>query len=145
MQITKVIEFDAGHRVPNHKSKCRNIHGHRYKCEVMLEGDVIREEGISDEGMVMDFSDVKRIANDFLDGEFDHGFIAYEGDTEIIEHLKKIKSKLYVVSFIPTAENLAQHIFEILDIRFTDVYGTGLKLKRIRLWETPTSYADYTL
>ncbi|MBI4225594.1 6-carboxytetrahydropterin synthase [Candidatus Roizmanbacteria bacterium] len=40
MVITKIIEFDMGHRIPNHKSQCRNLHGHRYKLEVNLEGDV---------------------------------------------------------------------------------------------------------
>ena len=62
MQITTRLEFDAGHRIPSHKSQCRNLHGHRYAIEITLSGDVIHSEGVSDDGMVMDFSDVKAIA-----------------------------------------------------------------------------------
>ena len=62
MQITTRLEFDAGHRIPNHKSQCRNLHGHRYAIEITLSGDIIQQEGASENGMVMDFSDVKAIA-----------------------------------------------------------------------------------
>ena len=39
LTITKRLEFDAGHRIPQHKSQCRNLHGHRYALEITLEGD----------------------------------------------------------------------------------------------------------
>ena len=59
MQITTRLEFDAGHRIPNHKSQCRNLHGHRYALEITLSGDIIHQKKASEDGMVMDFSDVK--------------------------------------------------------------------------------------
>ena len=62
MQITRRLEFDAGHRIPNHNSQCKHLHGHRYTIEITLSGDVITTEGVSEQGMVMDFSDVKHIA-----------------------------------------------------------------------------------
>lgn len=74
-EATKTVEWDMGHRVPNHKSKCKNVHGHRYKAEVTVRGEIIPEEGISDEGMVIDFSDVKAIVNSICDGELDHGYM----------------------------------------------------------------------
>ena len=64
MQITTRLEFDAGHRIPDHKSQCRNLHGHRYALEITLSGDIISQEQASENGMVMDFSDVKRIARE---------------------------------------------------------------------------------
>ena len=57
LTITRKLEFDAGHRIPDHKSQCRNLHGHRYTLEITLVGAVIDVEGSSDNGMIMDFSD----------------------------------------------------------------------------------------
>ena len=62
MQITTRLEFDAGHRIPSHKSQCKNLHGHRYAIEITLSGDIISQAGASENGMVMDFSEVKAIA-----------------------------------------------------------------------------------
>ena len=59
--IRRYVETDTGHRVPNHKSKCRHLHGHRYRFEAEIEGDVVTVEGVSDEGMLMDFSDISAI------------------------------------------------------------------------------------
>jgi 6-pyruvoyltetrahydropterin/6-carboxytetrahydropterin synthase len=55
MQISTRLEFDAGHRIPSHKSQCRNLQGHRYALEITLSGDIIQQENISKNGMVMDF------------------------------------------------------------------------------------------
>jgi 6-pyruvoyl tetrahydropterin synthase/QueD family protein len=64
LTITRKLEFDAGHRIPDHKSQCRNLHGHRYTLEITLVGAVIDVEGSSDNGMIMDFSDIKSIAKE---------------------------------------------------------------------------------
>ncbi len=145
MEITKILSFDMGHRVPNHKSKCKNVHGHTYKLEVVMEGEVIDQKGISDEGMVIDFSDVKTIVSAYIDDTLDHGYMGnIFADADLFKVLQQFKSKFVAVSFIPTAENIAKHIFDNLSPRFLDVYGTKLCLKKIRLWETPTSYVDYS-
>ena len=64
-RIRRWVETDTGHRVPNHKSKCRHMHGHRYRWEAELEGDVVTQGGVSEEGMLMDFSDVSAILNQY--------------------------------------------------------------------------------
>ena len=43
MEITTRLEFDAGHRIPSHKSNCKNLHGHRYCIEVTIKGDINSE------------------------------------------------------------------------------------------------------
>ena len=53
LTITRKLEFDAGHRIPDHKSQCRNLHGHRYTLEITLTGAVIDVEGNSDNGMTV--------------------------------------------------------------------------------------------
>ena len=59
--IRRYVETDTGHRVPNHKSKCKHLHGHRYRFEAEIEGDVVEVSGVSDEGMLMDFSDISKV------------------------------------------------------------------------------------
>ncbi|MDD2720228.1 MAG: 6-carboxytetrahydropterin synthase QueD [Gallionella sp.] len=145
MQITRRLEFDAGHRIPNHNSQCRHLHGHRYAIEITLSGDIISAEGQSDQGMVIDFSDVKRIAKERLVNLWDHAFLVYRGDRQVCDFLATLPGhKTVVLDVIPTAENLAQAAFDLLDPAYQDTYGTHLKLERIRLFETPNNWADCT-
>lgn len=143
MLITKEIEIDMGHRVPNHKSKCRNLHGHRYKIEVGVDDKVIDAQGESNEGMVIDFGDLKQIMMSVLDEKFDHGFVMYSQDEfqEFFTSIKHInKQKIVFVSFIPTAENLAKYWYELIKPELVKV---GIKIKHVKVWETPTSTAIY--
>ena len=66
MQITTRLEFDAGHRIPSHKSQCKNLHGHRYAIEITLSGDIISQADASENGMVMDFSDGGNLLESFI-------------------------------------------------------------------------------
>jgi 6-pyruvoyltetrahydropterin/6-carboxytetrahydropterin synthase len=143
MQITTRLEFDAGHRIPCHKSQCRNLHGHRYAIEITLSGDIITNENASDNGMVMDFSDVKAIARKSVVDVWDHAFLVYKGDTSVLAFLNSLPDhKTVVMEAVPTAENMAAEAFRILKSEYQDTYGTHLKLERVRLYETPNSWAD---
>lgn len=143
MQITTRLEFDAGHRIPSHKSQCRNLHGHRYAIEITLSGDIIDKEGISEQGMVMDFSDVKAIARKQLVDKWDHAFLVYRGDKTVLDFLNTLPNhKTVVMDAVPTAENMAAEAFRILQASYQDTYGNHLKLERVRLYETPNSWVD---
>ena len=143
MLITRRLEFDAGHRIPNHASQCRHLHGHRYAIEITLSGEIIRTEGAAEEGMVMDFSDVKTIAKAELVDQWDHAFLVYQGDRAVMEFLATLPGhKTVVLPVVPTAENLAAEAFRILDAAYLDTYGNQLKLQRVRLYETPNNWAD---
>ena len=145
MKIVKVIQWDMGHRVMNHRSICKGLHGHRYKAEVCLEGGIVSKEGVSEEGMVVDFSDIKSISHNEILNKLDHAFMVWDKDIELITYMNSSNDhKVVIVPFTPTAENVSKYIFEVLDSKFKDVYKTGLKLCSIKLWETPTSYAIYT-
>ncbi len=143
--ITRRLEFDAGHRIPDHKSQCRNLHGHRYVLEITLVGEVVESEGSSDNGMLMDFSDVKALAKQHLVDVWDHAFLAYEKDTAVREFLDSLPGhKTVVINRIPTVENLAQAAFDILKPVYRDRYGTGLRLHKVVLHETPNCWAEVT-
>ena len=143
MLITRRMEFDAGHRIPNHTSQCRHLHGHRYTIEITLSGDIITTEGQPEQGMVMDFSDVKRIANEKLVDVWDHAFLAYRGDKAVCDFLASLPNhKTVILDTVPTAENLAQIAFGILNPAFQDTYNNRLRLERVRIYETPNNWAD---
>src|SRR3954453_16813816 len=121
LTITRKLEFDAGHRIPDHKSQCRNLHGHRYTIEITLVGAVIQAEGSSDNGMIMDFSDVKALAKQHLVDVWVHAFLVYEEDTAVRVFLDSLPGhKTVLIKRIPTVENLAQTAFEILKAVFHD-------------------------
>jgi 6-pyruvoyltetrahydropterin/6-carboxytetrahydropterin synthase len=143
MLITRRLEFDAGHRISTHKSQCRHLHGHRYVIEITLSGKIITDEGVSEQGMVMDFSEVKQIAKTNLVDKWDHAFLVYAGDTPVLQFLQSIEGhKTIVLDSQPTAENLALTAFRILDQAYQDNYGNQLRLEQVRLFETPNCWAD---
>ena len=143
MQITTRLEFDAGHRIPSHKSQCKNLHGHRYAIEITLSGDIITLENASENGMVMDFSDVKSIAKSSVVDVWDHAFLVYQHDAEILNFLNSLPDhKTVIFPTVPTAENMAAEAFKILKNQYHDTYGNHLKLEKVRLYETPNNWAD---
>ena len=144
-RIRRWVETDTGHRVPNHKSKCRHMHGHRYRWEAELEGDVVTQGGASEEGMLMDFSDVSAILNEYIHDVVDHAFIVYEGDKEALVALSHMgdKHRTLIVPFIPTAENLAKWAFEQVEPHISSSYSNSLKLHAFHVRETPKSWASW--
>lgn len=143
MFITRRLEFDAGHRIPDHKSQCRHLHGHRYTIEITLSGSVIEKSGDAANGMLMDFSQVKDIAMAHVVNAWDHAFLVFAGDTAIVDFLASLPGhKTVILDRVPTAENLARIAFERLDAVYRDTYGNHLQLHQVRLYETPNCWAD---
>ncbi|QEL65509.1 6-pyruvoyltetrahydropterin synthase [Oryzomicrobium terrae] len=143
MQITRRLEFDAGHRIPDHKSQCRHLHGHRYALEITLSGEVIQLDGDAANGMVMDFAEVKALAKEHIVDRWDHAFLVFERDEPLVSFLRSMPDhKTVLMPCVPTAENLAQRAFQLLDEVYRDTYGNHLRLQRVRLYETPNCWAD---
>lgn len=154
--VTKTIEFDAAHRVPDHKSKCFNLHGHRYKVEAtavwnMDDDDLNRGSGESDDGMVVDFGDLKKAMMESIHDQYDHASIFYQGDPLGLD-LHRFwgssassppRMKVWLVDFIPTAENLAQSFWWEISNHPLHKDQTLWTLMEVTVWETPTSKATY--
>ena len=121
------------------------MHGHRYRWEAELEGDVVTLGGVSEEGMLMDFSDVSAILNEYIHDVVDHAFIVYERDKEALVALSHMgdEHRTLIVSFIPTAENLAKWAFEKVEPHISSTYGNSLKLHAFHVRETPKSWASW--
>lgn len=144
-RIRRYVETDTGHRVPNHKSKCRHMHGHRYRFEAEIEGDTVQESGVSEEGMLMDFSDVSEILMKHVHDVVDHAFIVFEGDLDARRACEAMGEghRTVVVPFIPTAENLARWAFEQVQPHISTAYGNRLRLVAMHVRETPKSTASW--
>ena len=121
------------------------MHGHRYRWEAELEGYVVTLGGVSEEGMLMDFTDVSAILNKYIHDVVDHAFIVYEGDKEALVALSHMgeEHRTLIVSFIPTAENLAKWAFEQVEPHISSSYGNKLKLHAFHVRETPKSWASW--
>lgn len=169
--ITAEIGIDAAHRVPLHQSKCKNIHGHRYGIFAEMTGDLFSEGPQTD--MVLDFGFLKKLMIDHIDSFCDHGIILSISDSKFIEmayddHLyqggvyidwyNEITTgvhnfgfwagdtqygKTYIISGVPTAENLAAHWFNILEPLVLELTHNQARLSAIIVKETPTSVATY--
>ena len=143
MEITTKLEFDAGHRIPHHKSSCKNLHGHRYAIEVTIKGEIISDKLNSDFGMVIDFKDAKELIKKIIVEEWDHSFIVFKDDNVVLEFLDSLDGhKTVVFPLVPTAENMALVAMEKLKISFDKEFGSLIKPFKVRLYETPNNWAD---
>jgi 6-pyruvoyltetrahydropterin/6-carboxytetrahydropterin synthase len=146
IQITRKFEFDAGHRIPNHLSLCKNLHGHRYVLEATITGDLVSDDKASDFGMVLDFGEIKSVIKTHLIDEWDHAFLVYDGDLAVKDFLASLPNhKTIVLPVVPTAENLAKLAFEKISQIIQEKVDKRLIVKHVRLYETPNCWADFTI
>jgi 6-pyruvoyltetrahydropterin/6-carboxytetrahydropterin synthase len=132
MKIAKEFTWEMGHRLPFHTGKCKNLHGHSYKCMVELTGDP------DENGMVMDYYDLKKVVEPILD-ELDHAFMVCKKDIEMIEALEKLNSRKVIVDFETTAENIC--IYLLNKIKSAKLPQNIHSIK-VRVLETENSYAE---
>ena len=143
ISITRRLEFDSGHRIPNHDGQCKHLHGHRYAIEVTLTGEVAHHPGKADDGMVLDFGDIKRLTNQHIVDLWDHAFLVAKEDEGLVAFLATLPNhKTVVMEHVPTVENLAKAAFAILQPVFSKSFGGRLELSALRLYETPNCWAD---
>lgn len=137
--ITRKFEWDMGHRVTNHASKCRNFHGHRYVALFTMEAPLVDNPSASDYGMVMDFAEVKCLLGEIIEA-WDHGFMIWDADP-FCELLQGTNTKIITVPFVPTAENIAQ---QLLDDAGALLNQKGINLRSVEVYETPNCIAKAT-
>lgn len=138
-KISKEFSFDMAHLLDGHDGKCQNLHGHTYKLQVEVAGELFSEG--AKKAMVMDFSDLKQAVKTAVLEPMDHAFIydqTSQRESQIAALLQQLDSKTFGVPFRTTAEQLAQFIFQRLK------QECGLPVSAIRLWETPTSFCEYS-
>jgi 6-pyruvoyltetrahydropterin/6-carboxytetrahydropterin synthase len=134
--ISKMFKFDTAHRLYKYSGKCANIHGHTYKMEVFVNSDrdINRKTENTYPGFVIDFGELKDDVN-MLVNDLDHSLILSSNDPllDILRH----QTKLYVMENNPTVENMCIEFYNTLR-------RLGVKICRIKIWETETSMAEYS-
>ena len=135
MLIRKKFKFEMAHRlVSSYSTRCQSIHGHSYTVDVVLKG-----ETLNNDEMLIDFGEVKAEMAEFLD-VFDHTMVLAEHDPyrdRLMAIMIEGKMRCMVVSYNPTAERMAEHIFK-------EFAGRGFNLERVRVHETLTGWAECT-
>ena len=128
--------FDSAHFLTDYYGKCENLHGHRWKVEVVAEQEELQKEGTMRD-MVLDFGEFKRIVRTTID-ELDHTCLVEEGSLKptTIQALEDEGFSLTILPFRTTAENLVRFFAE----RLTE---QGLPIAQVSVWETPMNCAVY--
>ena len=134
-QVRVELTFAAGHRLLGHQGKCAHPHGHTYRAEIWMASD-----RLDSTGFVMDFTHLKDRLGDWIDQNWDHAFLLNSEDMELLEGLRSVEgSRLYVFSGVnPSAEAMALQLFQQTEAL------CGVMPARVRVWESPTQYAEYS-
>ena len=134
--LMRRITFCAGHRLRGHGGKCEHFHGHNYVAEFLVTG-----RGQDAVGRVIDFADLKHRCKGWLDENWDHSFLVWHEDHNAIEALKMVQpSRMFLMPYNPTAENMARYLLEEVCPQL--LKGTGAEAKSVRIWETEEAYAE---
>lgn len=128
--VTKRIDFCYGHRLLDYDGICKHPHGHNAVVEVD-----VRTDQLDSRNMVADFSDIKRIVKGWIDRELDHKMILRHDDP-LVAPLEKLGEPIYKLESNPTVERIAKLVFD-------KALEQGLPVVAVRIWETPTSFAEY--
>lgn len=140
ISITKEFSFEAAHALEGYDGPCRNIHGHSYKLHVTVSGTPVSDPSSPKCGMVMDFSDLKKIIKEQIVDPLDHALILSDDSIFLSEdRVGASFSKVMIVRFRPTSENL------LIDFagRIIPLLPQGVSLDCLRLRETANSYAEW--
>ncbi len=130
-QVSREIDFCYGHRLLNYEGKCRYLHGHNGTVVITIES-----AGLDERGMVLDFSEIKRVVSRWIDEYLDHRMILNRDDPAV-PALKELGEPLFLMDANPTAENIARLIYE-------HTAAAGFPVVEVRLWETPRCFATYS-
>ena len=141
IRITKQFSFETGHALYGYDGKCKNVHGHSYKLSVTVIGKPIVNRNDVKFGMVIDFSDLKKIVKEEIVDQFDHATVFNE-TTPHVELANELKSRghhVILVDYQPTSENMVIDFAQRIKNRLPD----SIKLFSLKLQETDASFAEW--
>lgn len=141
IRITKQFSFETGHALYGYDGKCKNVHGHSYKLSVTVIGKPITDSNNVKYGMVIDFTDLKKIVREEIVDIFDHATVFNKNTphVELANELKQRDHHVILVNYQPTSENMVIDFAEKIQKRLP----TNIKLHSLRLQETESSFAEW--
>ena len=140
IRITKEFRFEAAHALKGYDGPCKTIHGHSYELSVTITGEPDTVLDSPKKGMVMDFSELKKIIKKSVIEPFDHALIfSTDYPEDEFKRSGEAFSNVILVEYQPTSENL------LIDFaaRIRPLLPVTLKLYSLKLRETATSYAEW--
>ena len=141
IRITKQFSFETGHALYGYDGKCKNVHGHSYKLSVTVVGKPICDSSNVKFGMVIDFSDLKKIVKDEIVDVFDHATV-FNKNTPHVELAKELKDRghsVLLVDYQPTSEMMVIDFSQKIRKRLPE----NIQLHSLKLQETDTSFAEW--
>lgn len=141
IRITKQFSFETGHALYGYDGKCRNVHGHSYRLSVTVIGSPIQDSSHVKFGMVIDFSDLKKIVKEDIVNVFDHATVFNKNTphVELANELSKRGHNVLLVDYQPTSEMMVVDFAKKIEKRLP----TNIQLHSLKLQETATSYAEW--
>ena len=140
IRVTKQFGFEMSHALLNYDGLCRNIHGHSYKLQITVAGEPMQAPGSPKDGMVIDFSILKRLIQEQIISKLDHSLMINEdAPTDKLDALGQMYERHHVVPFQPTSENMVVYIAE----KVKPLLPEHLELFCVRLYETSSSFAEW--
>jgi 6-pyruvoyltetrahydropterin/6-carboxytetrahydropterin synthase len=139
LRVTKRFTFEMAHALRCHDGMCANVHGHSYVLDVSLSGIPATVPGGAKDGMVIDFSDLKRIVKEVVVERYDHALVLHELEREHVMEGAALFGRTIYTPWQPTCENI------LLDIvaRLEAAVEGNVRLCAVRLQETATSWAEW--
>jgi len=140
IRLTKEFHFEMAHALWNYDGSCKSIHGHSYKLFITLIGNPISGLSNPKNGMVADFSDMKKWIKEPILDYLDHALIiSKDADALSLSNVSQMFDKLRIVDYQPTCENLLIDIVGKIKPKLPE----NLSLHSVKLCETATSYAEW--
>lgn len=141
IRITKKFSFETGHALYGYDGKCRNVHGHSYKLSVTVIGNPISDSSHVKFGMVIDFTDLKKIVKEEIVDVFDHATV-FNKNTPHVELAKELSNRghnVLLVNYQPTSEMMVIDFAKKIKARLPN----SIQLHSLKLQETDSSYAEW--
>jgi 6-pyruvoyltetrahydropterin/6-carboxytetrahydropterin synthase len=141
IRITKKFSFETGHALYGYDGKCKNVHGHSYKLSVTVIGSPIENRNDVKFGMVIDFTDLKKIVKEEIVDQFDHATVFNETTphVELAHELRNRGHHVILVDYQPTSENMVIDFAQRIIARLP----ADIKLFALKLQETESSFAEW--
>ncbi|HUV01694.1 MAG TPA: 6-carboxytetrahydropterin synthase [Bacteroidales bacterium] len=140
IRVTREFSFEMAHALMNYDGPCRNVHGHSYRLFVTIRGNPVNDRDNPKNGMVMDFSDIKKIIKKEIISVFDHSLIVGKDyDEEKMKVFKSMFDNVILADYQPTCENLVADFA----VKITKKLPPEVKLHSLRLYETANSFTEW--
>jgi 6-pyruvoyltetrahydropterin/6-carboxytetrahydropterin synthase len=140
IRITREFTFEMAHVLQNYDGPCRNVHGHSYRLFVTITGIPVNDTSNPKNGMVVDFSELKRIVMSKIVDIFDHAVVvSNDYDPDKMQMMKHTFGNTVVTDYQPTCENLVADFAE----RLRNELPKGVELHSLKLYETAKSYSEW--